>query len=135
MVKARKIPKLVIKEPTPLSRAMANPFLRFGVAGLSAIFTTIILFIFMIFIIDSFNNYRSTPNEVIFNLQTIEMGDPDSRPERVQRPAELVELMEDGEGSTEAEPVTERNTISVEEWQRMFPGQVIIDDNEADPSE
>jgi hypothetical protein len=133
MVKAKKkIRPLVIKEETSLSTAMSNPFLRYGIAGLSACIITLCLFIFMIFITGRFNKYSDNTSETIFTLQSIVLSDPDARPERVQRPTELVDLMNDTEDAVDAEQLFENDTIPVGQWEQMFPGQAVIEDNQTE---
>ena len=90
VIKAKKIPPLIIREITPFDRIMGNPFLRFGLAGLSAIVITFFLFIFMIFITQNFDKYSDMASESLFSLNMVEFqNNGNKRRVRVQPPEEV----------------------------------------------
>jgi len=86
--------KLELNKSTWLSRLLANSAVRFTVAGFFSIITTLLLFIFMNYLLGNFDKYAKVITDNLFSLQFIrfdkDSGDDQSeRPiKRIQRPAE-----------------------------------------------
>lgn len=82
---------LKTKEITLLSRLLSNSVLRFAVAGFFSILVTLLLFIFMNFLIGNFNKYANTITEKLFALHIVKLEKtPVGNVKRVQRPPELL---------------------------------------------
>lgn len=88
--------KLKLWENTWFFRTMSNTIVRFGVAGFLAIFTTLLLFIFMSYLIGNIGKYAETATERFFTLKTVtlEEEDDDKKRRRVQRPLPIPEQPE-----------------------------------------
>lgn len=78
--------KLYTKPVSLLSRMITNSFLRMIVAFFMAIIITILLFLFMRFLVISNDDSSKGPFHELFTLKTIFLPGGSHRPERVQRP-------------------------------------------------
>lgn len=89
--------KLKVKKSTPLSRLLSKPVVRFSVAGLVSLLVTLLLFIFMNYLLGNFDKYAENITERLFSLHLTRV-DQDAggsdRIQRIQRPAEPPELPE-----------------------------------------
>ena len=102
--------KLKLKPDTPLSGLLANSWVRFGVAGFFSLLVTLLLFIFMNYLLGNFDKYAQSITENLFSLSMVKLDrSPDteiksgSRAQRVQLPPAPAAL---AQSATDDKPVT-----------------------------
>jgi hypothetical protein len=91
MIRFTKTKPLKLRKSTVVTRFLARPVVRFGLAGLLSIFITVLLFTFMMYITHFFPGYKSFSSRVLYNLKTITLPERKYPRQRVQRPPELLE--------------------------------------------
>ena len=86
---------LKIKKSTPLSRFLSNSVARYCVAGFFSVLVTLLLFIFMNYLLGNFDKYAISITENLFSLHLIKAdknhevtNPPDKGFVRIPRPVE-----------------------------------------------
>ena len=86
MIRFTKTKPLKLRKSTVVTRFLARPVVRFGLAGLLSIIITVLLFTFMMYITHFFPGYKSFSSRVLYSLKTVTLPEPKYPRQRVQRP-------------------------------------------------
>lgn len=118
---------LKVKKSTPLSRLLSNSAARFTVAGFLSVLVTLLLFIFMNYLLGNFDKYAQTITEKLFSLQLVSTdkvsGTRDQSGNRIQRIPRPVEPPE--------QPVLQGDDNSLtNEQRRKLIIESILENNE-----
>lgn len=95
MLRFNKTPPLKLRRSTVITRFLARPVVRYGIAGFLSIFISLLLLLFMMYITHNFANNSSMASQILFDLETVKQQDQgQQRRVRVQRPSGIEDVEE-----------------------------------------
>lgn len=95
MLRISKTPTIKLRRGNALTRFLARPAVRFGIAGCLAIFISFLLLVFMMYISHTYTSNSSMTSEILYDLELVKLKNQDSqRRKRIPKPPTLKDVTE-----------------------------------------